>query len=114
VSDTVDIAETPGHTLAWMRRIDYRIDKLTDTIVRHEMRLGYIERDLGTLKIDFSSMEKRFLDLSNEVSALRESVDRLAIRLDTQERMIAALAQAVDSKFAEQGAKIDLILAKLS
>ena len=64
VTEGIDIA---SHTLAWMRRLDKRVDHMTDVLVRHESRLARIDRDsselrrdLGELKVDFSSMEQRF------------------------------------------------------
>jgi hypothetical protein len=124
VSDVTESTDLASHTLAWMRRFDTRVDKMTDVLVRHEARLSRIERDLGELKVDFSSMEGRFLGLTNDVIALRESVDALVVRADTHERMIAAVARALDEQSARAGEqtaridgidkKVDMILAKLN
>jgi len=99
MSDVTEGLDAASHTLAWMRRLDKRVDHMTDVLVRHESRLARIDRDLselnrdlGDLKVDFSSMEGRFLGITNDVIALRESVDNLVIRADTHERMIGAVA----------------------
>ena len=142
-------AEITSHTVAWMRRIDERLDKIVETLTRHEQRQQRIDRDaaelaarsersLAELKIDMSSMEARFLQLTtdffklqDEMAALRMRMDRIDARLaSVEERMdriensVAHLARAIDAQTARLhrmeerldglDRKLDMILQKLA
>lgn len=130
MSDVTEGVDVAGHTLARMRRLDKRVDHMADVLVRHGSHLERIDcdlsefrRDFGDLRADFSSMEGRFLGLPNDVIALREGVDALVVRADPQERMITAIAGAVDDQTKRidnqttsidgLDQKLDMILAKL-
>lgn len=82
-------SDVASHTLKWMRRIDEKfdrteakLDRVIDVLLRHETRLGRIERDLNEVKSDQVLLENRLLNQMNEILAATRRVDELASKIE--------------------------------
>ena len=85
-------AMTPGqiasHTFAYLRRIESKIERVdkqvntvTEILLRHETRLGRIERDIGEVKSDLVLIENQILNRINEIFHVTRTLE------DQQERI---------------------------
>ncbi len=124
----IDAGDVASHTLVWMRRLDGRVEQLTAMGLRSEQRLQRLERDftewrvrlerdLGELKLDFSAMESRTVQMTAALFKLEDKVASLDERMDRVENAVSLVARAIDDqarrldqhegKLNEQGAKLD-------
>lgn len=56
-----------NHTLTLLRTMDRKLDHVLETLGRHDLRLGRVERDLGELKSDVVLRENRVLTQTTEI-----------------------------------------------
>jgi hypothetical protein len=92
-------------THAWMRRVDDKLDKILEVLVRHDTRITRVERDVGELKVDFGGLENRMLTLTTDILRVGDSVDAMNLKL---EAMNASLGR-LDSKVDRLTGKVDRI-----
>lgn len=69
-----------NHTLVLLRSMDRKLDHVIETLGRHDVRLGRLERDLGEVKTDLVLIENRMLPQTNEIL-------RIVHRLDQQDAL---------------------------
>jgi hypothetical protein len=80
--DPTDPRQVASVTFAYLRRIESQLGKVMETLLRHEIRLGWIERDIGEIKSDIVLIENRILNVMNEVLASVQRLDEHQRRLD--------------------------------
>jgi hypothetical protein len=73
--DTSDPRHMANITFAYLQRIENQLGKVMEVLVRHDTRLGRIERDVGEVKGDVVLLEKRVLNATNEILKIVERVD---------------------------------------
>ena len=56
-----------NHTLALPRVMDRKLDHVLETLGRHDVRHGRLERDIGELKSDLVLLENRVLTRTTEI-----------------------------------------------
>jgi hypothetical protein len=56
-----------NHTLVLLRAMDRKLDHVIETLARHDVRLGRLERDIGEVKSDLVLLENRVLTQTNEI-----------------------------------------------
>ena len=71
-----------SHTLAYLRRIEKRLEQIWDMLLRHDTRLGRIERDVNEVKSDQVLLENRMLTQTNEILTVVHRIDEQQQRLD--------------------------------
>jgi len=77
------MADDPeNHPLAWMRRLDSKIDQVMQTQTEHGHRLARIELGLARSRGEQASDAEAVAILSTTIDRLREEVDRIKRRLD--------------------------------
>ena len=69
-----------NHTLVLLRSMDRKLDHVIETLGRHDVRLGLLERDIGEVKTDLVLIENRMLTQTNEIL-------RIVHRLDEQDAL---------------------------
>jgi hypothetical protein len=81
--------EIASLTFAYLRRIENQQTKMMEVLLRHETRLGRLERDLGEsrrdlheVKSDIVLFENRLLTQLNEMSAILHRLDDHQRRLE--------------------------------
>lgn len=95
-------AQIASHTLAYLRRIDTKLDskidgvdkrldviitqvhRVSEILLRHEERLGRIERDVSEIKGDLVLMENQILNRMTEIFHVTR-------RLEDHDERLAAL-----------------------
>jgi chromosome segregation ATPase len=88
--DTSDPRQVASITLAQLRRIENQLGKMMEVLLRHDTRLGRVERDIGELKRDVGELkgdmvllENRLLTATSEILRIVERIDEHQQRLDT-------------------------------
>ena len=81
-SEASDPRQVANITFAYLRRIENQLSKMMDVLLRHETRLGRIERDMGELKRDIGEaksdivlLENRMLTQTNEILSPVHRID---------------------------------------
>ena len=64
-----------NHTLALLRAMDRKLDHVVDTLSRHDVRLGRLERDMAEVKSDLVLLENRLLTQTNEILRVMHRLD---------------------------------------
>jgi hypothetical protein len=82
-ADPTDPRQVASVTFAYLRRIENQLAKMTDILLRHETRLGRVERDIGEIKSDIVLLENRILTQMNEVLSSVQRLDEHQRRLDS-------------------------------
>ena len=93
-TESTDPRQVANITLAYLRRIENQLGKIMEVLLRHDTRIGRVERDtgelkrdIGELKSDMMMMENRLLTQSNEILTVVQRVD------DHQQRLEIATVQ---------------------
>ncbi len=73
--DSSDPRHVANITFTYLRRIENQLGKVMEVLVRHDTRLGRIERDVGEVKGDIVLLENRVLNATNEILKIVERVD---------------------------------------
>ncbi len=74
-TETMTPGQIANHTFAYLRRIEKQLDTVTEVLLRHETRLGRIERDVGDVKSDIVLLENQLLSRMNEILGVVRKVD---------------------------------------
>src|SRR5712672_4319474 len=87
--DTSDPRQVANFTVAYLRRLDQKVNKMMEILLRHETRLGRVERDIGEVKRDIGEvksdivlLENRVLTQANEILSAIERLDEHQQRLE--------------------------------
>jgi hypothetical protein len=94
-TESTDPRQVANITFAYLRRIENQLGKIMEVLLRHDTRIGRVERDTGELKRDIGElksdmmmmMENRLLTQSNEILTVVQRVD------DHQQRLEKAAVQ---------------------
>jgi hypothetical protein len=94
-TESTDPRQVANITFAYLRRIENQLGKIMEVLLRHDTRIGRVERDTGELKRDIGElksdmmmmMENRLLTQSNEILTVFQRVD------DHQQRLEKAAVQ---------------------
>ena len=71
----LDMVDAPDRlVLRYLRRIDEKLDGLTDTVSDLVLRVSAVERDVAALKVDFAGMQAR-------LDGFGRRLDRIETRL---------------------------------
>ena len=76
------VDDPENHPLAWMRRLDSKMDQMMQTLSEHGHRLARIELGLARSRGELASDAEPVAILSASIDRLREEVDRIKRRLD--------------------------------
>lgn len=104
-------ADLASHTLVWMRRIDGKLDKILEIMVRHETRITRMERDIGEIKLDLTSFDNRMLSVTTELMRLADDLDGIDQKIDAMNNAIGGLGQKIDrldARVANIEGKLDI------
>jgi archaellum component FlaC len=89
-ADLTDPRQIANVTFAYLRRIENQLGKMMEVLLRHETRLGRVERDIGEVKRDVGEvksdivlLENKMLTQTNEILTVVQRVDEHQRRLDT-------------------------------
>lgn len=71
-----------SHTFAYFRKLERLIEqgnntteRVLETLLRHDTRLGRIERDISEMKSDMVLMENQMLNRMNEILDLTRKIE---------------------------------------
>jgi chromosome segregation ATPase len=92
-----------SHTLAFLRRIEKRLEQMWEVLLRHDTRLGRIERNLNEVKSDVVLLENRTLTQSNEILGFVREIQTVDGKLDQALAQISSLDQKVGRLDRERG-----------
>jgi hypothetical protein len=88
-TDTTDPRQAENITFAYLRRIENQLGKVMEVLLRHDTRIGRVERgmgelkrDIGELKSDMVLLENRILTQTNEILTVVQRVDDHQQRLE--------------------------------
>ncbi len=84
-AETMTPGQVANHTFAYLRRIEKQLATVTEVLLRHETRLGRIERDVGEVKSDIVLLENQLLNRMNEILGIVRKVDEQEARLSSLE-----------------------------
>jgi hypothetical protein len=84
-AESMNAAQIANHTFAYSRRIENQLKTVTEVLLRHETRLGRIERDVHEVKSDMVLMENQMLNRINEVLDVVRRLDDHQSRISTLE-----------------------------
>ena len=79
-------------TFAYLRRIENQLGKVTEVLLRHETRLGRIERDVGEVKRDVGEVKSDFVLLKNRLLTQMNEVLSVIQRVDEHQRRLDAIS----------------------
>jgi hypothetical protein len=82
-ADLTDPRQVANVTFAYLRRIENQLGKVMEVLLRHETRLGRVERDVGEVKGDIVLLENKMISQTNEILSAIQRIDEHQRRLDT-------------------------------
>lgn len=113
MSDLVDTnSNVASHTLAYFRRLDRRMDELTDLVLRQQELIGRLDRDMregfgivqrdgSNLRSDLQSVQRDIREMRSDMVLMENRVitaitsDHFAsARIDEHEERLTALEQS--------------------
>jgi hypothetical protein len=100
-----ELMNVASHTLELLRRIDGRLDQIGETLLRHDTRLGRIERDVNEVKSDVVLLENRALNQVNEAYSLKGEVQTIHAKLDALLSRLGTLEQAMQRLDGGRGSR---------
>lgn len=75
MTSELPVGEPASHTLALLRNVDRKLDRLLEAVSRHDVRLGRVERDLNEVKSDLVLVENKILTQTNEIISAVQRLD---------------------------------------
>jgi hypothetical protein len=81
-AELTDPKQIASVTFAYLRRIENQLGKIMDVLLRHETRLGRVERDVGEVKSDIVLLENKMLSQTNQILSVVERMDEHQQRFD--------------------------------
>jgi hypothetical protein len=95
MTDDGDIPTEPQEianlTFAYLRRIENQQSKMMDVLLRHETRLGRIERDLGEMRRDLNEVKSDMVLFENRLLTQLNEISTIVYRLDDHQRRLERL-----------------------
>jgi hypothetical protein len=92
-TETTDPRQVASITFAYLRRIENQLGKMMEILLRHDTRIGRVERDMGELKRDIAELKS---DIMRDIGELKSDMMMIENRLLTQSNEILAIVQRVD------------------
>ncbi len=88
--DPTDPKQVASATFAYLRRIENQMKPMMEVLLRHDTRLGRVERDIGEVKRDVGEvkgdivlLENKMLSQTNQILSVVERIDEHQRRLDS-------------------------------
>jgi archaellum component FlaC len=91
-AELTDPRQIASVTFAYLRRIENQLGKMMEVLLRHETRLGRIERDVGEVKRDVGEVKSDIVLLENRLLTQLNEVLSLVHRVDEHQRRLDAIA----------------------
>lgn len=91
-ADPTDPRQVASVTFAYLRRIENQSTKVMEILLRHETRLGRVERDIGEVKRDIGEVKSDIVLLENRLLTRMNEVLNSVHRLDEHQRRLDAIA----------------------
>lgn len=89
---TYDAEKVASLTFASLRRIEKSLDLVMETLLRHDTRLGRVERDVGELRRDLGELRRDIAEVrsdlvltENRILTQANEILRIVHRLDDGE-----------------------------
>jgi predicted nucleic acid-binding Zn-ribbon protein len=96
-ADPTDPKQFASATFAYLRRMENQMKQMMEILLRHDTRLGRVERDIGEVKRDVGELkrdvgevkgdivllENKMLSQTNQILAVVERIDEHQQRLNT-------------------------------
>ena len=76
-----------NHTLVLLRAMDRKLDHVIETLARHDVRLGRVERDVSELRRDVGEVKSDLVLLENRVLTQTNEILHLVHRLNEQDAL---------------------------
>jgi regulator of replication initiation timing len=76
-----------SHTLVLLRAMDRKLDHAIETLSRHDVRLGRLERDLGELRRDLGEVKSDLVLIENRILTQTNEILRVVQRLNEQDAL---------------------------
>ena len=76
-----------NHTLVLLRSMDRKLDHVIETLGRHDVRLGPLERDIGEVRRDIGEIKSDVVLLENRVLTQTNEILRIVHRLNEQDAL---------------------------
>jgi Mg2+ and Co2+ transporter CorA len=93
-TESTDPRQVANITFAYLRRIENQLGKIMEVLLRHDTRIGRVERDTGELKRDIAELKG---DMMRDVGELKsDMMMMMENRLLTQSNEILTVVQRVD------------------
>jgi predicted nucleic acid-binding Zn-ribbon protein len=77
-----DAAKATSHTLAFLRPLDRKMDRVLETQARHTERLGRLERDVAEVRRDLSEIRSDIALLENKTLSAQTEIVSILHRLE--------------------------------
>ena len=91
-AELTDPGQIASVTFAYLRRIENQLGKMMEVLLRHETRLGRIERDVGEVKRDVGEVKSDIVLLENRLLTQLNEVLSVVQRVDEHQRRLDAIA----------------------
>src|SRR3954454_24795873 len=90
-AELTDPRQIASVTFAYLRRIENQLGKMMEVLLRHETRLGRVERDIGEVKRDVGKVKSDIVMLANRVLTQMNEVLTVVQRVDGHQRRLNAV-----------------------
>jgi hypothetical protein len=102
MAETDSPTEIADFTHGWMRRVETKLDKVLEILVRPETRITRMERDIGEIKFDLTSFDTRMVTLTTDMLRLTDKVDSIDRRTEATDRRVANIEGKLNISAARQ------------
>jgi hypothetical protein len=92
-TEITDPRQVASITFAYLRRIENQLGKMMEVLLRHDTRIGRVERDMRELKRDIAELKG---DIMRDIGDLKSDMMMIENRLLTQSNEILPIVQRVD------------------
>jgi|tagenome__1003787_1003787.scaffolds.fasta_scaffold19317865_1 hypothetical protein len=92
-TETTDPRQVASITFAYLRRIENQLGKVMEVLLRHDTRIGRVERDVGEVKRDIAELKS---EIMRDIRELKSDMMVMENRLLTQSNEILTVVQRVD------------------
>src|SRR5262245_26705205 len=72
--NTSEPRQVASFTLAYLRRLDKNVNTVMEILLRHDTRLGRVERDIGELKRDISEVKRDIGEVNSDIVLLENRI----------------------------------------
>ena len=90
-TESMTAGQIANHIFAYLRRIESQLKSVTEVLLRHETRLGRIERDLGDVRRDLGEVRSDIVLVENQMLNRMNEILDVVRRLDEHSHRISML-----------------------